>query len=127
MQIEPIAVIGMACRFPKAPDPDAFWQLLESGSDAITEVPPDRWDAAELYNPVRRTPGKMCTRWGGFLEDVDEFDPIFFKIMPLEAGRIDPQHRLVLEVAWEALESAGLDPFRLAYSATGVFIGISHS
>jgi acyl transferase domain-containing protein len=127
MQVEPIAVIGMGCRFPKAPNPEAFWNLLESGADAITEAPPDRWDALDLFSSVRRTPGKMCTRWGGFLDDVDGFDPIFFKIMPLEAGRIDPQHRLVLEVGWEALESAGLDPFRLAYSATGVYIGVSHS
>jgi acyl transferase domain-containing protein len=126
-QASPIAIIGMGCRFPKASGPEAFWQLLASGADAITTVPPDRWNADELYSSTRRTAGKMCTRWGGFLEDVDAFDPGFFKIMPAEAARMDPQHRLVLEVAWEALESASLDPARLADSATGVFIGISHS
>ena len=124
---EAVAIVGMGCRFPKASSPDAFWDLLERGADAITEIPPERWDADALYSPVPRTPGKMSTRWGGFLEDVDGFDPTFFKIMPREAGRIDPQHRLVLEVAWEALESAGVDPAGLAYSQTGVFIGVSHS
>ena len=127
MRGEAVAIVGMGCRFPKASSPDAFWDLLERGADAITEIPPERWDADALYSPVPRTPGKMSTRWGGFLEDVDGFDPTFFKIMPREAGRIDPQHRLVLEVAWEALESAGVDPAGLAYSQTGVFIGVSHS
>jgi acyl transferase domain-containing protein len=126
MQTEPIAVVGMGCRFPKSPDPDSFWDLIAGGADAITEIPADRWDAETFYNAARRTPGKMCTRWGGFLDDVESFDPLFFKIMPLEAGRIDPQHRLVLEVGWEALESAAIDPLKLAYSATGVFIGVSH-
>ena len=127
MRGEAVAIVGMGCRFPKASSPDAFWDLLERGADAITEIPPERWDADALYSPVPRTPGKMSTRWGGFLEDVDGFDPTFFKIMPREAGRIDPQHRLVLEVAWEALESAGVDPAGLAYTQTGVFIGVSHS
>ena len=127
VQAEPIAVVGLGCRFPRAPDAESFWSLLEQGIDAITEVPPDRWDANELYDPRSRTPGKMSTKWGGFLDDVHGFDPIFFRVMPIEAARIDPQHRLVMEVAWEALESAGIDPTGLAYSKTGVFIGLSHS
>jgi acyl transferase domain-containing protein len=127
MQREPIAVIGIGCRFPKSLTPEAFWDLLDRAQDAITEVPPERWDAHELYSPIPRTPGKMITRWGGFLENVDAFDTSFFRIQPSEAARMDPQHRLVLEVAWEALESAGVDPSRLVYSQTGVFIGVSHS
>jgi acyl transferase domain-containing protein len=124
---ERIAIIGMGCRFPKASNPEAFWELLRGGADAITEVPRSRWDVDAFYHPVPRTSGKMCTRSGGFLEDVDGFDPRFFRIMPIEAGRIDPQHRLVLEVAWEALEDAGIDASSLAYSSTGVFIGVSQS
>ncbi|MFN0104844.1 MAG: beta-ketoacyl synthase N-terminal-like domain-containing protein [Bryobacteraceae bacterium] len=124
---EPIAVTGLGCRFPKAEDPDAFWRLLTNGVDATTEVPPDRWDVDGVYHPIPRTAGKMCTRRGGFLDRYDEFDPIFFKIMPIEAARMDPQHRLVLEVAWEALESACIDPSTLGYTRTGVFVGLSHS
>jgi acyl transferase domain-containing protein len=124
---EPIAIVGMSCRFPQAGSIGAFWGLLEGGVDAISEVPRERWDAAALFSSTPRTPGKICTRWGGFLEDVHSFDPNFFKIMPIEAPRIDPQHRLVMEVAWEALESAGIDPASLAYGQTGVFIGLSHS
>ena len=124
---EPVAVIGMGCRLPQASDPQAYWDLLGEGRSGIVEVPAERWNADALYAPNRRTPGKMCTRWGGFLEDVDAFDPMFFKIMPIEARRMDPQHRLILEVGWEALEYAGIDPTQLAGSHTGVFVGISHS
>jgi acyl transferase domain-containing protein len=124
--MEPIAIIGMACRFPGAEDPDAFWQLLRHGKDAITEVPPERWDSRAFYDPVPATPGKMNTRWGGFLAQVDHFDADFFEIPQREAMFMDPQHRLLLEVAWEALEHAGLAPAQLANSQTGVFIGISN-
>ncbi len=127
MTNEPVAVVGLGCRFPLAPDPASFWSLLEGGVDAVTEIPADRWDAGALYDPTPRTPGKMSTKWGAFLENAHAFDPMFFRIMPIEAARIDPQHRLVLEVAWEALESAGIDPTGLAYSQTGVFVGLSHS
>jgi Polyketide synthase modules and related proteins len=122
---EPIAIIGLGCRFPRAEDPEAFWHLLRDGVDAITEVPTDRWDVNAFYdlNPV--TPGKMNTRWGGFLEHVDLFDPYFFGISPREAGSMDPQQRLVLEVSWEALENAGQAAEKLAGSQVGVFIGIS--
>ena len=122
-----IAIIGLGCRFPGASDATAFWQLLRDGVDAITEVPATRWDINALYNSEPATPGKMSTRWGGFLDRVDQFDPHFFGIAPREAERIDPQQRLLLEVAWEALENAGQAPDQLAGSQTGVFIGISSS
>jgi amino acid adenylation domain-containing protein len=122
---EPIAIVGMACRFPGgATDPDAFWRLLEAGGDAIVEVPKERWDADAFFHPEAATPGKMSTRWGGFLHQVDGFDAGFFGISPREALRMDPQQRLLLEVAWEALEDAGQTRDRLAGSRTGVFAGI---
>ncbi len=123
-----IAVIGLGCRFPGADGPEAFWQLLKQGQDAIKEVPSDRWDLASYYRdgptPSR---GKMNTRWGGFLDQVDQFDAGFFGISPREAARLDPQQRLLLEVTWEALERAGQNPEELAGSATGIFVGISSS
>lgn len=123
--MEPIAIIGMGCRFPLADGPDEFWKLLLDGVDAIREVPPDRWKADELYDADPAAPGKMVTRWGGFLDDVDHFDREFFGISPREASAIDPQQRLLLEVAWEALEDAGQVVTALAGTGTGVFIGIS--
>jgi acyl transferase domain-containing protein/acyl-CoA synthetase (AMP-forming)/AMP-acid ligase II/acyl carrier protein/SAM-dependent methyltransferase len=122
-----IAIIGLGCRFPSASDPAAFWQLLRNGVDAITEVPADRWDVSRYYDSTPATPGKMNTRWGGFLADVDQFDPDFFGIAPREAIGMDPQHRLLLEVAWEALENAAQSPSLLAGSSSGVFVGISGS
>ena len=122
---EPIAIIGIGCRFPGANDPAAFWQLLRDGVDAIREVPADRFDQHAFYDPDPATPGKMNTRWGGFLEQVDQFDPDFFGISPREALRMDPQQRLLLEVTWEALQDAGQVPERLAGTQTGVFIGIA--
>ncbi|MBD2256617.1 type I polyketide synthase [Pseudanabaena sp. FACHB-2040] len=124
--VEAIAIIGMGCRFPGAQNPEAFWQLLHQGEDAITEVPPERWNIDEYYDPEPGTVGKMSTRWGGFLEQVDQFDPSFFGISPREVERMDPQQRLVLEVAWEAIENAGLDPKALSGSQTGVFMGIGN-
>ena len=124
--MEPIAIIGIACRFPSANNPEAFWQLLHDGIDAISEVPADRWDIDTFYDPNPGTPGKMATRWGGFLDRVDEFDSQFFRISPREAQYIDPQQRLVLEVGWEALENAGLAAENLAGTNTGVFIGVSN-
>ncbi|MDM8558776.1 amino acid adenylation domain-containing protein [Candidatus Parabeggiatoa sp. HSG14] len=122
---EAIAIIGLGCRFPGAENPQAFWQLLRDGNDAITEVPLSRWDINAFYDPNPETPDKMNTRWGGFLEKVAEFDPKFFGISPLEANKMDPQQRLLLEVTWEALENAAIAPDKLAGSQTGVFIGIS--
>lgn len=122
---EPIAIVGMGCRFPGGADsPEAFWQLLRDGVDAITPVPPERWDIDAYYNRDPSVPGKMYTREGGFLEDVDKFDAEFFGISAREAASTDPQQRLLLEVSWEALENAACSPESLADTATGVFMGI---
>ena len=123
----PVAVIGMGCRFPGADDPETFWQLVLTGTDMIRDVPPDRWDIDAYYDPNTETPGKMSTRQGGFLDDVDQFDPQFFGIAPREAISMDPQQRLLLEVAWEALERAGQAPHTLYGTKTGVFLGITTS
>ncbi|WP_017654183.1 type I polyketide synthase [Fortiea contorta] len=120
-----IAIVGLGCRYPGADNPNAFWELLRKGIDAISEVPQQRWDANQFYDP-KRTPGKMNTRWGGFLPQVDQFDAPFFGISPREAESLDPQQRLLLEVSWEALENAGQAPDKLAGSNTGVFVGISN-
>src|SRR4051812_32696047 len=104
---EPIAIIGMGCRFPGgANDPESFWQLLRNGVDAIREVPPERWDIDALYDQDPSAPGKMYTRWSGLVDSVDQFDPGFFGISQREAASMDPQQRVLLEVAWEALERA---------------------
>jgi acyl transferase domain-containing protein/NAD(P)-dependent dehydrogenase (short-subunit alcohol dehydrogenase family) len=122
---EPIAVVGMSCRFPGGADnPRAFWRLLCDGGDAISEVPSDRWNIDDYYDPDPTAPCKMNTRWGGFLSKIDEFDAEFFGISPREAVRVDPQHRLLLEVAWEALENGGLPPSQLAQTRTGVYVGV---
>ncbi|HEY9405602.1 MAG TPA: type I polyketide synthase, partial [Pyrinomonadaceae bacterium] len=121
---EPIAIIGLGCRFPGAKNPAAFWELLRNGVDAVTEIPADRWDINEYYDEDPKVVGKMNTRWSGLLDQVDKFDPYFFKISPREAPYVDPQQRLLMEVAWEALEDAGQVPEKLAGTNTGVFIGI---
>jgi len=106
---EPIAIVGLACRFPGGADsPAAFWELLRAGVDAVREVPADRWDIDAYYDPDPSAIGKMATRWGGFLDRVDQFDAEFFGLSPREAARMDPQQRLLLEVAWEAIESAAI-------------------
>lgn len=123
---EPVAVIGIGCRFPGGADsPEAFWELLREGRDAITEVPPDRWDADAWYDPNPDTPGKINCRHGGFVHGCEGFDTAFFEIAPREAKSLDPQHRMLLEVSWEALENAGLVPSEQAGTDTGVFIGIT--
>ncbi|MBE7381939.1 MAG: alpha/beta fold hydrolase [Leptolyngbya sp. SIO1E4] len=122
---EPIAIVGIGCRFPGAPNRDAFWHLLQNGVDAITPVPRDRWDADTFYDPDATTPGKTYSREGGFLTGVDQFDPTFFGIAPREASFIDPQHRVFLEVVWTAIEDAGIQARQLSGSKTGVFVGIS--
>ena len=128
-QTEPIAIIGMGCRFPGgANNPEAFWELLRNGVDAIREVPENRWDIDAYYDRDPETPGKTYVRSAGFLEtEVDRFDAHFFGISPREAVRIDPQQRILLEVSWEAIENAGIDPSSLMKSKTGVFIGINAS
>jgi|GEM_PF-1295335 len=121
---EPIAIVGMACRFPGgAVNPADFWQLLSTGTDAITEVPAGRWDAAAFYDSDRSKPGKMNSRWGGFIDQVDGFDPSFFGMTFNEARDMDPQQRLVLELCWEALEDGGIVPETLWGSRTAVYIG----
>jgi acyl transferase domain-containing protein len=124
---DPIAVVGVGCRLPGADGPDAFWELLREGVDAVRETPPGRWDADAYYDPDPDAPGRMSTRWGGFLDGVDLFDAEAFGITPREAAAMDPQQRLLLEVAWEALEHAGQAPDGLTGSKTGVFVGISTS
>ncbi len=121
-----IAIVGIGCRFPGGADsPGAFWRLLCDGVDAVTELPPDRFNLTELFDSDPASPGKIYTRWGGFLDHVDGFDADFFGIAPREARRMDPQQRLLLEVVWEALEDGGLAPDKLAGSSTGVFVGVS--
>jgi acyl transferase domain-containing protein/acyl-CoA synthetase (AMP-forming)/AMP-acid ligase II/NADPH:quinone reductase-like Zn-dependent oxidoreductase/acyl carrier protein len=121
---EPIAIVGIGCRFPGAAGFEEFWTLLRDGVDAISEIPRERWDIDALYNPLPGAVGKMSTRWGGFLPGIDRFDPHFFGISPREAAAMDPQQRLLLEVTWEALENAGQPPDKLAGTRTGVYVGI---
>jgi len=123
--VEPIAIVGMGCRFPGAESPRAFWRLLRGGEDSIREVPADRWNGDSFYDRDPAAPGKMSTRWGGFLKQIDGFDASFFGISPREAVHMDPQQRLLLEVTWEALEDAGQVRESLAGKPVGVFIGIS--
>ncbi|MDT5098117.1 MAG: hypothetical protein QOC76_1854 [Mycobacterium sp.] len=122
---EAIAIIAVSCRFPGAPDPEAFWEVLSGGVDAIREVPEDRYDIDEFYDPDPETPGKTYTRFGGFLDGIDGFDPEFFGISPREAVWIEPQQRLMLETAWEGIERAGYSPAALRGSLTGVFVGVA--
>ncbi len=123
----PIAVIGMACRLPGGIDsPDLLWEALLRGDDLVTEIPADRWDADEYYDPEPGVRGRSVSRWGGFLDDIAGFDSEFFGIAEREATAIDPQHRLLLETSWEAVEHAGLAPKSLAGSLTGVFVGLAH-
>ena len=122
---EPIAIVAVACRFPGAPDPEAYWELLSGGVDAIREIPDDRFDVDEYYDPDPEAPGKIYTRYGGYLESIDGFDPEFFGISPREAVWMDPQQRLMLEIAWEGLERAGYSPASLRGSRSGVFVGVA--
>ncbi len=125
---EPIAIIGMGCRFPGGSDtPESFWELLRSGQDAVTEVPPHRWDVDKYYDADPDAPGKSYTRWGAFVNNVDLFDAQFFGISPREAISLDPQQRMLLEVTWEALEHAGVAPSSLMGSQTAVYMGITTS
>ncbi|WP_057375765.1 phthioceranic/hydroxyphthioceranic acid synthase [Mycobacterium tuberculosis] len=126
-RVTPVAVIGMACRLPGGIDsPELLWKALLRGDDLITEVPPDRWDCDEFYDPQPGVPGRTVCKWGGFLDNPADFDCEFFGIGEREAIAIDPQQRLLLETSWEAMEHAGLTQQTLAGSATGVFAGVTH-
>lgn len=122
---EPIAIVGVGCRFPgKANDANAMWKMLMEGTDAVIEIPEDRWNIDKFYQADMGAPGKTYAKWGGFIEGVDQFDPECFGISPREADLMDPQQRLLLEVAWEALEDSGQQVEKLAGSNTGVYIGL---
>jgi acyl transferase domain-containing protein/acyl carrier protein len=122
-QTEPLAVIGMACRFPGAPNLDAYWRLLREGIDAIGPVPAERWSDRDFPSATKQ-PGKVAFQGGGFLENIDQFDARFFEITQREARSLDPQQRLLLEIAWETLEHAGVTPESLKEDHCGVFVGI---
>ncbi len=125
-QREPIAIVGVGCRIPGgANGPEKFWQLLREGRSGVREIPRDRWDIEAYYDPNPDTPGKIATRFGGFLDQVDQFEPQFFGISHREALAMDPQQRLLLEVSWEALEHAGQSPANLEKTRTGVYFGVS--
>jgi acyl transferase domain-containing protein/acyl carrier protein len=122
---DPIALIGLSCRFPGAPHPASFWQLLRQGIDASAEIPRARWRNDRVYSPDPAAPGKAITDRAALLDEaeIQRFDPLFFGISPREAEELDPQQRLALQLVWEALEYAGIPPRQLAGSATGVFLG----
>ncbi|NJR69835.1 MAG: SDR family NAD(P)-dependent oxidoreductase [Synechococcales cyanobacterium CRU_2_2] len=125
-QTEPIAIVGMDCRFPGGSNsPEAYWEMLSQGRSATGEIPAERWNVEAHYDSDPDAPGKMYTRKGCFLDQVDQFDPQFFGISPREAKALDPQQRLLLETSYGALESAGQAPFDLKGSRTGVFVGLS--
>ncbi|MFD2426621.1 beta-ketoacyl synthase N-terminal-like domain-containing protein [Ralstonia solanacearum] len=126
---ELIAVIGLAGRFPGAADIDSFWDNLKNGVDSIREIPAERWEHSKYYSNDRSLKGKINTRWGGFIDGVDRFDPLFFNISPRDAERMDPQERIFLETAWQALEDAGYDRAALQrhyQGEMGVFVGVMH-
>jgi acyl transferase domain-containing protein len=125
---EPIAIVGASCRFPGgAGSLDEFAELLNSGRDAISEVPRSRWNIDEYYAADRGAPGKMYSRRAGFVQDAESFDAAFFNISPREAECMDPQQRMLLEVAWHALEDAAQNPAHLRDTEGGVFLGIGSS
>ncbi|WP_319454162.1 MULTISPECIES: sulfolipid-1 biosynthesis phthioceranic/hydroxyphthioceranic acid synthase [unclassified Mycobacterium] len=126
--VPPVAVIGIGCRLPGGIDsPAGVWEALMRGQNTVTKVPLDRWDAEEYFDPEPGVPGRSVSKWGAFLEDIAGFDAEFFGISEREATAIDPQHRLLLETSWEAIEHAGIDPSIIAKSLTGVFMGMTHA
>src|SRR4051812_37449928 len=128
MHKDRIAIIGIGCRFPGGSnDAESFWKLLVERRDAVTEVPADRWNVERYYDPEPGIPGKTFAKRAGFLDQIDQFDPQFFGISPREAPYVDPQHRLLLETAWEAIENAGLVLDFEKGTDIGVFVGISHN
>src|ERR1700757_1192391 len=128
MSKDPIAIIGIGCRFPGGVnDVESFWKLLVEAREAVTDVPPDRWNIEHFYDTEPGLPGKSIAKRAGFLDQIDQFDPQFFGISPREAPYVDPQHRLLLETAWEAIEDAGLVLDFEKGTDLGVFVGISHN
>jgi acyl transferase domain-containing protein/acyl carrier protein/aryl carrier-like protein len=121
---EAVAVIGMSGRFPMSPDLETFWRNLAEGRDCISEIPPERWDWRAIYGDPLTEPGKTNVKHGGFIEGVDEFDPLFFGISPVEAETMDPQQRLLMMYVWKALEDAGYSATDLSGSATALFAGM---
>ncbi|MFZ4767880.1 MAG: type I polyketide synthase, partial [Roseimicrobium sp.] len=123
---EPVAIVGIGCRFPGgASDPASFWRMLCDGVDAVREVPADRWSVNTFYDAEPGKPGRSISKWGGFVEGMDQFDPAFFGISPREAAFMDPQQRLLLEAAWDAIEDGGQDIGQHGGANVGVFVGIS--
>ena len=123
---QPLAIVGVGCRFPgDVIDADSYWDLLIKRRSGITEIPPDRWDWRKYYHPNADVPGRMVTKWGGFVDHHDQFDAQFFGISPREASQMDPQQRWLLETTWQAFEDAGIAPGTVRDSRVGVFIGIA--
>ena len=121
---EPIAVLGLGCRLPGgATNAQEFWEFLQNSGNGVVDIPAERWDVEAFFDPDPEAPGKSYSRWGGFLNNIAEFDPEFFNISPREAEQMDPRQRLLLETAWEALESAAQAPEALSGSRAGVFVG----
>jgi acyl transferase domain-containing protein/acyl carrier protein len=120
---EPIAIIGMSGRFPGSPNVNTFWENIKANKDLITEIPEDRWSWQEHFGNTKDDPRKTGAKWGGFIKDIDKFDPLHFSISPKEAELMDPQHRIAIEEAYHALEDAGINPKSLSGTNTGVFVG----
>src|SRR6202048_3750855 len=119
------AIVGYAVRVPGAADADEFWDVLRQGRDAVSEVPRERWDVEEFFDPDPEASGKIVTRRAGFIDDVTGFDAQFFGVSAREVRLMDPQHRLLLETAWRAVEHSGTAPTALANTNTGVYVGLS--
>lgn len=123
---EEIAIIGLSGRYPLSKNSDEFWQNLKEGRDCITEIPADRWDYRKDFHPDKNKKGKTYSKWGGFIDDVDKFDPLFFNISPNEARTMDPQERIFLETVWQTIEDAGYSRSRLSKTEVGVFVGVMY-